>query len=263
MEVVDVVSQQVLWFYNRTSVALHVTYSGPALQPSSFYRWRVSVVVTSENRKEQNSPEQQSNSVWSATHTFVTVLPVQLWQGVYVQGQQFRATRLRTRFSIACAIKVAALHISGLGYYSAWLDGQVVGDHELDPIWTRYDRRVHYVTHDISAALNNSNKNRDGGLGQQQSNSLCEHVLEVQLASGHFSPNWFNGSAVTQVLAQINAVDSFGVVHVIGATSPSSWNATADGPLLAGTIYGGEVFNASAVVLSDTWLWVTFSYLHL
>ena len=71
------------------------------------------------------------------------------------------------------SIKVAALHISGLGYYSAWLDGQVVGDHELDPIWTRYDRRVHYVTHDISAALNNSNKNRDGGLGQQQSNSLC------------------------------------------------------------------------------------------
>ena len=43
--------------------------------------------------------------------------------------------------------------IAGLGYYELRLDGSKVGDRVLDPIFTRYDKRVLYATYDLTARL--------------------------------------------------------------------------------------------------------------
>lgn len=50
-------------------------------------------------------------------------------------------------------IRTARAYISGLGYYALYINGNRVGDHILDPVLTRYDRRVKYVTYDITKLL--------------------------------------------------------------------------------------------------------------
>jgi alpha-L-rhamnosidase len=47
----------------------------------------------------------------------------------------------------------AVLHISGLGFYEASLNGEKIGCKVLDPNPTRYDRRVLYSSYDISDSL--------------------------------------------------------------------------------------------------------------
>ncbi len=64
------------------------------------------------------------------------------------------APLLRHEFKIDGHIKQARAYISGLGYYELYLNGKRVGDHILDPGYTRYDRRVLYVTYDVTDLLN-------------------------------------------------------------------------------------------------------------
>ena len=64
------------------------------------------------------------------------------------------APLLRREFNIDGHVKKARAYICGLGYYELYLNGKRVGDHILDPGYTRYDRRVLYVTYDVTEMLN-------------------------------------------------------------------------------------------------------------
>lgn len=50
-------------------------------------------------------------------------------------------------------IAAATLHITGVGYYEASLNGRRIGTKVLDPAPTRYDKRVLYSTYDLTDAL--------------------------------------------------------------------------------------------------------------
>lgn len=56
-------------------------------------------------------------------------------------------------FSLPKLVKSARAYISGLGYYELRLNSNRVGDHLLDPAFTRYDKRALYVTYDITEQL--------------------------------------------------------------------------------------------------------------
>ncbi len=47
----------------------------------------------------------------------------------------------RKEFSVTKRVQSAFLYICGLGYYEAFLNGNKVGDHVLDPAWTNYEQR--------------------------------------------------------------------------------------------------------------------------
>ena len=63
------------------------------------------------------------------------------------------APLLRRAFTLEGKIKQARAYICGLGYYELHLNGKKIGDHLLDPGYTRYDRRALYVTYDVTDAL--------------------------------------------------------------------------------------------------------------
>ena len=54
------------------------------------------------------------------------------------------------RFRVGKDLREATLHITGVGFYEAYLNGQRIGDKVLDPAPTRYDRRVLYSTYDLT-----------------------------------------------------------------------------------------------------------------
>jgi alpha-L-rhamnosidase len=62
----------------------------------------------------------------------------------------------------------ARLYIAGLGYFTPYLDGLIVGDEVLAPGWTDFHTSVLYSTHDVTAAV------RTG----------TDHVLGVALGRG-------------------------------------------------------------------------------
>jgi len=64
---------------------------------------------------------------------------------------------LRKVFSVNKKITVARLYISGLGYHEAFLNGQKIGDHVLDPGFTTYRKKVFYAVYDITTLLRTGN----------------------------------------------------------------------------------------------------------
>ena len=60
---------------------------------------------------------------------------------------------LRKDFVVGKTVSRATAYICGLGYYELQLNGSKVGDHVLDPSWTRYDYHAYYVTYDITTNL--------------------------------------------------------------------------------------------------------------
>ncbi len=65
-------------------------------------------------------------------------------------GKPFYA---RKKFSIDKEVTSAVAKVCGLGQFIFHMNGQKVGDHELDPAWTDYDKVVQYVTFDVTDLL--------------------------------------------------------------------------------------------------------------
>ena len=67
----------------------------------------------------------------------------------------------RKVFELNKSVKSASVYVCGLGYYELRLNGNKVGNHVLDPAFTRYDKRALYVTYDVTDKL------------RQSKNALC------------------------------------------------------------------------------------------
>ncbi len=138
----------------------------------------------------------------------------------------------RKAFSVDRPIQRATVSVAGLGYYELRLGGKKVGDHELPPAFSRYDRRVLYNTFDVTDRI------RQG-----------ENVLGVRLGNGwynmHTRATWdFDQSpwrAEPRMLLHLRLEMTDGSVRTI--VSDESWKATT-GPLYLDSIRAGEVYDA-------------------
>ena len=59
----------------------------------------------------------------------------------------------RKEFEVKAGLKGAEIKICGLGQFELHINGQKVGDHELDPAWTDYNKIIAYVTFDVTTYL--------------------------------------------------------------------------------------------------------------
>ena len=56
-------------------------------------------------------------------------------------------------FAVAKTVREATLHITGVGFYEASLNGAKIGRKVLDPVPTKFDKRVLYSTYDLTGQL--------------------------------------------------------------------------------------------------------------
>ncbi len=152
------------------------------------------------------------------------------------------APLFRRPFSLKEKAVQARLHISGLGYCDASLNGQPVGRRVLDPGWTAYDKRIFYSTYDVTSLL-------DKG----------ENVLGVTLGNGWYNPlplrMWGHldlrkhltcGRPRFIAQLEIELLDG----TRLSIASDESWKVTG-GPLLRNNIYLGEIHDARKEI--DGW----------
>ncbi len=179
-----------------------VVYGGPALRSGKTYFWK----VRAWDKDGQAGP-------WSGAARFdMGLLNASDWKGTWIGG----ANQLRQEFNVPGRVVRARAYVCGLGYHELRVNGRKVGRAVLDPGWTTFDKRVLYVTYDISAML------REG-----------PNAVGVLLGQG-----WFKNRAL---LAQIDIELAGG--RTMSVVSDRTWTM-ADGPVVMDSVYNGETYDA-------------------
>lgn len=204
----------------------HVEYGGRPLAAAQPVWWKVRVW----DRGGQPS-------AWSPVARWEMGLPEKTdWHGKWIgrttDTAQQPAPLLRREFEVKGSVKRARAYVCGLGYHELRLNGAKVGDHVLDPGYTRYDRRALYVTHDITDQL------KPG-----------KNAVGVMLGTGwlnvHTVAVWYFDQApwrqAPKVLAELRIEYADGTTQTI--VTDESWR-TAAGPVVFDSIYTGESYDA-------------------
>jgi alpha-L-rhamnosidase len=138
----------------------------------------------------------------------------------------------RKEFTLERPVRKATLFICGLGYCEAFLNGQRVGDHVLDPAWTGYHKRAFYVAHDVTAQLKTGVNALGAMLGRGQFSPLCNDIWGLRRAEWIAQPRLIARLAVT--------FDDGSAQDII---TDASWR-TVGGPITYDDTRHGEIYDA-------------------
>ncbi|MDR1864944.1 MAG: glycoside hydrolase family 78 protein [Bacteroidales bacterium] len=151
-----------VWDTQRvTSDRILVPYAGRQLSPFTRYFWRV---TTWDQDGVESAP---------AVASFETgMMEMKNWKGAWISdGQHLNgngvhvkpAPYFRKEFEPVKKVKSARAYIAVAGLYELYINGEKIGNHRLDPMYTRFDRRNLYVAYDVTPQLR-SGKNAVGVL---------------------------------------------------------------------------------------------------
>ncbi len=142
-----------------------ISYQGKALQPFTKYFW--TVILWNKDQQE---------SVPAKIASFETgMMQISNWKGTWISDSKDIALKpapyFRKQFQPSGKVKSARVYLAAAGLYELSINGQRVGDHRLDPMYTRFDRRTLYVTYDITSLVNS----KDVVLGVLLGNGWYNH----------------------------------------------------------------------------------------
>lgn len=143
------------------------------------------------------------------------------------------APYFRKTFDLPGPIQSARLYIAGVGYHEAVINGQKVGDHELDPAMTRYDKRVKYLVHDVGSLLQQGENVLGVVLGNGWYNQHTREAWDFDQAPWRDSP---------ALRLQVRVTDTDGVDHWI--VSDKEWKFSLEGPIIFDGVHNGETYDA-------------------
>ncbi|WP_449555697.1 family 78 glycoside hydrolase catalytic domain [Hymenobacter rubidus] len=225
--------------------SIQVPYAGKALQPAKTYFWKVKTWDNQGTASEWSAPAEWQmgllapadwkGAAWIAYDQLpadrVTVLPVDGKKDTYNGNNTLPL--LRKRFTAKKQPFRATLFISGLGHFETLLNGQKIGNHFLDPGWTKYDQQAQYVTFDVTSLI----KTGPNALGVMLGNGFYyvppvkERYRKLKAAFGY-----------PKLICRL-ALDYADGSHQNVVSDPT-WR-TAAGPIAFSSIYGGEDYNAA------------------
>jgi len=208
------------------SSVIPAVYNGPELQPFSRYFWSVRVQDETDNWTD-----------WSPVAFFETgMIDMANWKGKWITDTHNYnvkpAAYFRKEFSAGKQIASARAYIAVAGLYELSINGQRIGDHRLDPTYTRFDRRNLYVTYDVTENL-------------QQG----ENAIGVLLGNGWYNHQstavWFFDQAPWRARPKfcmdLRITWSDGSVETI--STGEDWQ-TALSPVIFNSIYTAEHYDA-------------------
>lgn len=211
----------------KSEESAHVFAEGVKLESARRYFVRVKV------------NDGQEETLWSETGTFVTALvDGEKWQAPFVSAETddtykevSKGTYVRGIFEIKKGIKEAYAYTTALGLYNFYLNGEKVGEDEMTPGWTSYQRHLLYQTYDVKKYLKQG-VNAGGAM----------------LAAG-----WYKGvMGLTKARNNYGDKTAFAMELVIryedGETeiicTDESWKG-CDSPVVFAEIYHGETYDAA------------------
>jgi len=199
-----------------------IVYKGAPLQSRTRYFWQA--VLWDKDGKPSRP------STIASFETGIFTYPE--WKGAWIRDGQDTAYRaapyFRKTFTLHGKIRSARAYICGLGYYEMHINGKKVGDHVLDPVYSRFDKTAYYCVYDVSTHL------QEG-----------KNALGVLLGNGWYNEQsravWFFHKAPwrdrPKLLCNVYVYYEDGHTELI-ATDPS-WKTKASS-VIFNNIYSGE-----------------------
>jgi alpha-L-rhamnosidase len=215
------------WNTGRTtSSSSLITYQGKPLQPFTRYFWKVRVW-------ERNGQEAEPSAIAS----FETGMKdSKNWKGSWISDDKSirvnPAPYFRYTFHAARKIRSARAYIAVAGLYELYIDGQKIGDHRLDPMYTRFDRRTLYVTYDVTAQLTAGDNAIGVLLGNGWYNLHSTAVWNFDKAPWRGRPTFCLDLRITYDDGSVETI-----------SSSKKWK-TALSPVIFNSIYTGEHYDA-------------------
>ncbi|MCD7975888.1 MAG: family 78 glycoside hydrolase catalytic domain, partial [Tannerellaceae bacterium] len=216
--------------------SIQVIYKGNPLKPFTRYFWKVRIF------DEHDIPSSWSEIQWFET----AMLSPEDWEAQWIgNGQpQFQNDEefyqedpmplFRKEFTIQKQIRSARLYICGLGYHEAYLNGEKIGDHVLDPGWTAHKKQNLYVTHDITGLIRKGKNTTGIMLGNGWYNPLPLQLF----ARFNIRDHQQTGRPVVKAQIHLNYMD--GSTEII--QTDNSW-FTTQGPVIKNNVYLGEHYD--------------------
>lgn len=157
---------------------------------------------------------------------------MQPWGAVSVPSdRRLPARMLRRTLRVDKPVRSAFVYMSGLGLSELYVNGQRVGDHVLSPALSEYDKRVYYVTHEVTTLL------RSGA-----------NAIGVLLGNGRFyAPRGssfvgMRSYGYPKLLLQVHVEFEDGTTQTV--VTDELWKLSTDGPIRANNEFDGEEYDA-------------------
>ena len=215
-----------------------VKYQGSKLESNTKYWWKVMTWDKDDNQ-----------SPWSENRTFITgFLSPSDWTASWIKSATNTPSvpyMLRKVFTINKTINYAIANISGVGHFELRLNGQKVGDHELDPGWTDYTKSQQYVVFDVSGLL----KSGSNAIGVW----LADGFMDLRNSGGRYQAYSDHSDGPKRIIMEliINYTDGSSEKII----SDESW-MTSLGPITYSNTFGGEDYDAG----KEKYGWDTAEY---
>jgi alpha-L-rhamnosidase len=210
----------------NSSQSVLAPFGGQKLRSSSAYFWKVQVYDKDGNP-----------SAWSESARFVTgILDPDEWNAAawihHPDAPRVKHIWFRKNLKLDDESDVAFIHVASLGHHELYVNGQKADDRVLAPALTNFDKRVFYVTYDISKLL----KKGDNAIG-------------VWFASGWASYDCFSRTPALRV--RLDGKDADG--KALSLCSDNTWRCTVSNSedtrsVLTYNDNGGEIVDARTFV---------------
>ena len=219
---------------------LYIPYAGKALQSRDKAYWKVITTVKNGKGKAKVESEVQSFEIsllnqddWHAQwigHEFE--------DDVLVGHTRLAARYLRKDFALNGEVDDARLYVSGMGVYSAYLNGTEIAPEELlKPTLSWYSKRAYFNTYDVTEMLNSG----DNAIG-----IILEGGRYTTIRYDVKNPNWDGtenafGFGTPRLLLQLEVTFKDGQKETI--VSDETWKITNRGPIRTANEYDGETYD--------------------
>ena len=219
---------------------LYIPYAGKPLQSRDKAYWKVVTTVSNGKGKATVESEVQSFEI--------SLLNQDDWQAKWI-GHEFEddilvgktrlaARYLRKEFALKSEISEARLYVSGMGVYSAYLNGNEVAPEELlKPTLSWYSKRVYFNTYDVTNQLQSG----DNAIG-----IILEGGRYTSIRYNEANPNWDGtnhvfGFGIPRLLLQLEVTYKNGQKETI--VSDETWKITNRGPIRTANEWDGETYD--------------------
>lgn len=237
-----------------------VSYAGPELMPCGRYYWTVTVrdeygyehhsaVNAFETGIIMNNRESETvTKVLDGKERKVTIIKGDYMVADWISDEHNRdykpASYFRSEFEVGTpystslpnppvhGVKSARAYVLAAGLFELYINGERVGDHFLDPMYTRFDRRNLYVTFDVTPYLRQGDNAVGVVLGNGWYNHQAKAVWDFDRAPWRNRPAFCMEVWVTYDNGSIE-----------GFITDDKWK-TSSGALVYNNIYTGEHYDA-------------------
>ena len=222
---------------------LYIPYAGKELKSRDKAYWKVITTVTAKGGKKAK--------LASEVKSFeISLLNQEDWQAKWI-GHEFdddvlvgktrlAARYLRKEFALKNEVSEARLYVSGMGVYSAYLNGTEIAPEELlKPTLSWYSKRVYFNTYDVTSQLQSG----DNAIG-----IILEGGRYTAIRYNAENPNWDGtenvfGFGTPRLLLQLEVTYKDGQKETI--VSDETWKITNRGPIRTANEWDGETYDGN------------------